>query len=173
MAVTLVVEDGSGLSNANAFASVVEITAILDENIYAKPAWSALAPAEQDAVAVRATALIVEDVAARGWRWCGWPINASQALPFPRIGLYDREGYPSPSSIVPSAIKRLAADICATLSTVDAAAAANGPAVQSVTMGRTSVTYAVSGGHVAPVIPHRLYASILHLVDRVVIAVRA
>ena len=173
MALTLVLEDGSGLSNANAFATVAEITAILEENIYAT-AWPALTDAQRTAVAVRATRLIVEDVAARGWRWCGWPVNASQALPFPRSGMYDREGYSVASTIVPADIKRLTAEFCESLATVDTAAAANGPAEQSVTMGRTSVTYAIPGGSsTAPVVPSRLYASILPLVDRVVMAVRA
>lgn len=173
MALTVVVEDGSGLSNANAFASVAEITAILDEDIYAA-AWPALLNDQQSAVAVRATRLIVEDVALRGWRWWGYPISSLQALPFPRAGLFDREGYPIASTIVPTDIKRLVAEFCEIIAGVDRAAAANGPAEQSVTMGRTSVTYALpSGGSTAPVVPNRLYSSILHLVDRVVIAVRA
>src|SRR3990167_1747033 len=117
---------------------------MLEEDIYATH-WPALTAPQQAAVAVRATRLVIEDVAARGWRWWGWPINAMQALPVPRSGFWDREGNVIASNVVPVELKRLIAELCEILAGTNAAAAANGPAEQSISMGRLSVTYAVSG----------------------------
>lgn len=102
---TLVVEDGTGLSNANAFVSVADADA--RHTLLGNTAWTGTDAAKEAAIA-RATVYMEQ---AYRQRWVGVRVSSEQALSWPRYveGLVD--GWPIDSDEVPSDI----ADACADL----------------------------------------------------------
>jgi hypothetical protein len=79
MALILVVEDGSGLANANSYASVADGDAYHDAHLYATGWTAATTPNKEKALAM-ATRLIDEEFQFNGYR-----ANSSQALQWPRV----------------------------------------------------------------------------------------
>jgi hypothetical protein len=99
--VTLIVEDGTGLSNAEAYASAAEFTAyVADMGYELTPAVPPLASLE--AALRRATNFIDSTYAER---WPGYPRNGrAQMLDWPRLYVVDSNGYPVPSDVVPAEV---------------------------------------------------------------------
>jgi len=96
MPFVLIPEDGTGLANANALASRDVVTACLSAMPFAA-AWA------DDSDTERQDQCIAE---ASAWfgrlRWQGRKLNGSQAMPFPRVGMTDEDGYAVPSNCVPA-----------------------------------------------------------------------
>lgn len=101
----MVVEDGTGIVLANAYAEVAEITAILDSNIHSK--WSVVDPASQEKLIVWASRILDERV-----RWNGKKTHDTSGLAWPRYGVRDREGTPIDDNVVPKAVKVAVAVLC-------------------------------------------------------------
>ena len=107
---TFVVENGEGLPNSNAFISVA----------YAKMYWSdrgrdlaaTYDDAEIQAAIVRATQYLSES-----FRYKGYPkkprnaTGGQQALEFPRVDLFDQEGYWVDSNSIPPEIMEATAEV--------------------------------------------------------------
>lgn len=93
-----VVEDGTGIVLANAYAEVVEVDAILSTNIHSK--WSLIDPADQEKLIAWATRILDERV-----RWFGKKTHDTSGLAWPRTGAKDREGLPIDDNVVPKAVK--------------------------------------------------------------------
>ncbi|WP_306150736.1 DnaT-like ssDNA-binding protein [Roseovarius sp. MMSF_3281] len=97
----LTVEDGTGLSNANAFVSLAEFKAFCDLRGHSYTTD----PLIEQAI-VRAT-----DFMSNSWAWDGFKrkgrgnADGEQALAFPRTDLVDRDGYAVPYDSVPQEIK--------------------------------------------------------------------
>jgi len=95
----LVVEDGTGLTNANAFVSVVDFKAYCDERGHV---YSTYTDAVIEQAAVRST-----DYLSNSWPWDGFKLKergnaaGAQALAFPRTNLTDSKGYSVASDSVP------------------------------------------------------------------------
>ena len=101
---TLVVEDGTGLSNANSFISLAYANTYFTDK--AISAWTGSDKAKEAAL-IRATAYLTI-----AYIWKGSKINGrSQALAFPRSGVYDLEGYEVAENAVPSEIQKAAAEL--------------------------------------------------------------
>jgi hypothetical protein len=101
-------EDGTGLADANSYATVAEVTAYLtDRN--RQEAWEDLDQEVQEAALVAATDY-VESVFGRCFK--GWPENptdgVTQALHFPATGVYDR--YCNEITGVPTKLKQAIAE---------------------------------------------------------------
>ena len=96
MAFALIPEDGTGLANANALASRDAVSARLAAMPFAD-AWS------DDIDTERQDQCIAE---ASAWfsrlRWQGRRLHSSQAMPFPRVGVVDVDGYLVASDSVPA-----------------------------------------------------------------------
>lgn len=100
-----VVEDGTGLANANAYVSLAEFKAYQDDRGSSYPADNLI----QQAI-VRATVYMVSRYRLR---WKGIRVKATQALDWPRSGVltedyYDPPGdltYVVPDDVVPADIK--------------------------------------------------------------------
>jgi hypothetical protein len=102
MAVTLIATPGSPA--ANSFEDVAGADAYLAGLLYAE-AWT-MASADE-----KAQALITFSRALARLAWDGWPVSSTQALPFPRAGLYDKNGwYPVDSTTIPAALKAATAE---------------------------------------------------------------
>lgn len=84
----IVVEDGSGLVNAESFSSIADVTDYLERR-NRETAWLALSEAEQEAKLRDTTDYLVNKY--RG-QWRGWIVSTLQSLPFPRLEVVDEEG---------------------------------------------------------------------------------
>lgn len=94
----LVVEDGTGISNANAYVSVAEADAyFLARN---NTAWAARTTADKEKSILYATSFLDGQ-----FFWYGHISKSDQALGWPRILVYDQEGRSLPSNSVPQRVK--------------------------------------------------------------------
>jgi len=97
---TLVVEDGTGLSTAEAYISEADADIYFDgtgENV----AWDAVVNKE---IALRTAAQHMR--AKYGTRWQGRRVRQEQALDWPRYNVADRDGWYVDSDIVPVNVQR-------------------------------------------------------------------
>lgn len=106
MAITIVVEDGTGLPTANAYLSAAEADAILCVNptLYAR--WTALSAADQDAYLVWASGYIDDYVS-----WNGTKTVEDSGLRWPRECVYDRDGILIGSNEIPDQLKEAVAQL--------------------------------------------------------------
>lgn len=96
MPVTVTPEDGTGLANANAFASVADVTTRLASYLYGA-AWSATVDADKQARCV-----IEASAQLSRLDWSGQRTHETQALAFPRTDVTDPDGYTVPSNALPA-----------------------------------------------------------------------
>jgi hypothetical protein len=93
----MTVEDGTGLSTANSYASVAEADAY--HTLRGNTAWTG-ADEVKEAALIRATSYITGEYSSR---WPGYRSSATQALDWPRSEALDSDGYYQ--SGVPVAVK--------------------------------------------------------------------
>jgi hypothetical protein len=84
----IIVEDGTGLANANSFISVAGADAYWAE-VTTPTLWSSASTPEKEAALVQATRYMEKRF---GTRYKGSRASSAQALAFPRTGLYDETG---------------------------------------------------------------------------------
>lgn len=93
----MIVEDGTGLPNADSYAAIATADVYLDK--YGYSSWANLDD-DSKAIALRRGTQYVDLV--YGSRWRGTrKMGRAQALDWPRIDVYDCEGVPVPSDAVP------------------------------------------------------------------------
>ena len=145
MAATFVVENGSGLSNANSYVSVADATQY-HENHGTPTAWTNASTAAKEDALRQATQYLD---AVYGTVWDGTRINETMALDWPRYGAVDSDGFWLVATAVPQQVK----DACAYLALKqiggdtllpDDAAASNVEA-ESLTLGALSISTSYSG----------------------------
>lgn len=110
----LVMEDGTGLDTANAYADQTYATAYA--TLRGLTAWLALAGSAQDIALVKATDYIELRF---GARIPGFPLVLTQALTFPKVALYDRYG--NLVTGVPDKVKRATVEYAIRASVADLA----------------------------------------------------
>lgn len=110
----LVVEDGTGLANAESYISVADADA--RHAAFGNSAWSGDNAAKEAALR-RATAYIEQTY--RG-RWTGRRMTSVQALSWPRYDVV-ADGFLVPSSVVPDDVANAVADLAARALTSDLA----------------------------------------------------
>lgn len=144
---SLVVEDGTGLSTAEAYCSVAEATAY--HSARGNAAWAALASdAIREQCLRNASAYMVGEYR---MRWAGTRLNDVQALDWPRSLVPRKDGATEsyyPNDAVPTEVK----NACASLALRAATAALFKDQTQrksSVTVGPISTTYE-AGSKIAP-----------------------
>lgn len=99
----IVVEDGSGIVTANAYASVEEIDEINSYRVGS--AWNSLTDETQkENLIIWATNILDYRV-----KWFGRKTHETQGLAWPRTGVRDREGYCIDDNIVPKEVKEAVA----------------------------------------------------------------
>lgn len=94
----LIVENGTGLSNAESFVSVAEADAFFA--LYDATKWNGNTTDKEQALR-RATAYLSNAINWGGLRTHG----RAQALAFPRAGLFDKESYAIPINEIPIELK--------------------------------------------------------------------
>jgi hypothetical protein len=101
----LVVEDGTGLANAESYVSVA--AASTRQAVLGNTNWATLITAEMEEALRRATVHMTQ---AYRTRWTGMRINSAQALDWPRYGVVV-DGYSVASDSVPADIANACADL--------------------------------------------------------------
>lgn len=81
----MIVEDGTGLVDADSFISVEFATQYLSARGIS---WGVEEESEKEILCIKAS-----DFINSSFRWNGIKSTSEQALEFPRTGLYDRDGY--------------------------------------------------------------------------------
>ena len=151
MALTLVKEDGTGLSNANSYASVADGDAYFEGHLYAT-AWTAATSGTKAAALVMATRLVDTQFQFNGYR-----ANEDQALQWPRERCPDpdRNAVTSslqspvlssfvPSDEVPKGVANAVCEMARELLIVDRTAAPPGEGISSTQS--SSATHDSAGG---------------------------
>lgn len=118
MAVVLIVEDGTGVANANTYASRATGDAFADAHLYATN-WTSATDARKDAALAMATRLIDQEI-----QFVGYKSNELQALQWPRTNVPDPDlgeivaghprftaGYYLASNVVPAAVVNAACEL--------------------------------------------------------------
>ena len=81
----IVVEDGTGLPDANAYVAIADVDAASLSGPYATPKWNELSDDLKEQNLVVATAWLDSMVV-----WLGYPLTSTQALQWPRSGVVIR-----------------------------------------------------------------------------------
>jgi len=101
----LIVEDGTGLPNAESYASVAEADAY--HAAYGNPsAWAPISTTQKE-LALRTATQYLEAVHNQGW--AGDRFTDTQALAWPRSGVEDDGGHVLPEAPLPAALKNATA----------------------------------------------------------------
>jgi hypothetical protein len=104
----LIVEDGTGLANAESYISVVNCDALLVQWGRSSTAWLALTEAEKEGLLRNSTMFIDSEYAGR---WSGCVLNNTQSLSWPRQNAEKRNGQSIPSDEVPDEVEKACAFI--------------------------------------------------------------
>lgn len=99
----LVVEDGTGVVTANAYATVGEIDEILSYQIHTT-GWDALDVETKAKLIIWASQILDQRV-----KWFGCITHESQGMGWPRTGTRNRENVPIDDSVVPLPVKQATA----------------------------------------------------------------
>lgn len=145
MALTLVVETGGGLANANSYASLAEADAYHEAHLYAST-WQTMTTPEKTAALVWATRLLDEQIA-----WYGYKATTVQALRWPRGGVPERDadidaayaalyGYILPSNVIPVWLKNATAELARQLKATDRTADVETVGYSQISVGSISLT---------------------------------
>lgn len=105
MAVTLVLEDGTGIATANAYIDATEADTILCVNPTAYATWSALTPAEMDTYLVWASNWLDDYI-----DWKGYKTVETSGMRWPRCGVYNRDSILIPEDVLPDQLKQAVAE---------------------------------------------------------------
>lgn len=116
MAVTLVVEDGTGLSTANSYLTAVEADALLCVNPVMYATWTALTPTEMDTYLVWASNYIDTYV-----QWKGYKTVETSGLRWPRECVVDCDGILIASDAIPNQVKIAVAQLAIFLTASESA----------------------------------------------------
>lgn len=106
MPATFTVEDGSGLSDANAYAEVALVSQYAEDYLEAPSEWTALPLSIQERH-IRVATRYLDAQFGNAWR--GSRTSGDQALDWPRIGVYDNDGRKLDSDALPSALEQACA----------------------------------------------------------------
>lgn len=104
---SFVVEDGTGRSDSNSYASVAYATTYHDDH-GDDASWDSATTAQKE----RALRLATQYLDARySGRWPGYRINSTMSLSWPRKDVEDSDGYAVDSASVPVAVKEACAEL--------------------------------------------------------------
>lgn len=98
MAIVVIVEDGASKTDSNSYVSIATIDSWVETNPH-DSTWTALTDAQKNGYAVWACRILNEQIL-----WDGWIVDNDQALPLPRSGMVDREGYTIDNNIIPDEV---------------------------------------------------------------------
>jgi len=141
---TIIVEDGTGLSTAETYIAVAAADTYHAER--GNIAWGALDQLDDKEPALRRATDYMRQVYRN--RWKGTPVSNTQALDWPRYSVFPDNAllYSLPSDAVPTEVKNACAELALRATTTELLAdVAPTGAVRSETVGPISVSYDNTG----------------------------
>jgi hypothetical protein len=138
MALTLTLEDGTGLSNSNSFATVAEGDGYHDGHLYPST-WTGAATATKEAALVMATRLLD-----RKTKWPGSKVKSTQALAWPREDV-ECDGFEIPANLVPQPVKDATAELARLLIGEDLTAEVAQNELESIGLGKGALEIKFNG----------------------------
>ncbi len=135
----LVVEDGTGLDDAESYASVARLLAYFGTERGAASEYATLTAAStatHEALLRWATRLLD-----RLWLWDGERATTTQALRFPRAGLYDLDGEELASTALPAALVEATCELARALFDDAARADDQQQGLAEITAGAVKVVF--------------------------------
>lgn len=136
MALTLIIEDGTGKTDANAYADAADGDAYHEGHLYAT-AWTGATAAKKDAALVMATRLIDSQ-----FQFDGGKVKETQALQWPREGCHDPDaGSPVASNVVPKMVIQATCEMARELLIADRTASPAGEGMKYQNVGTTQTGY--------------------------------
>ena len=140
MPLTLIKEDGTGKTDANAYASAADGDAYHEAHLYAS-AWTAATTGNKEKALVFATRLIDSEC-----QFDGVKAHATQALQWPREGCHDPDadgwnGGTVASNVVPKAVVDATCEMARELLVTDRTAAPVGEGLKYENAGTTQTGY--------------------------------
>lgn len=134
---SLVAEDGTGLSNANSYISLAAANTYWVD--YGSPTeWDAASTTEKSAALMYATRWLDDNFA-----WYSTIYSVTQNLGWPRWSYYDNENREVPSGTVPQRVKDATCEI-ALVHLKDGLNSSDNEGIKSEKIGDASVTYSSS-----------------------------
>jgi hypothetical protein len=106
MTVSVVVEDGTVVEDANSYIDVAFAEAYLEANIHVFPTWEDLDDDSKAALVVWATRYLDQRAA-----WKGYKTTETSALRWPRTGVYNRDGILIDPNEIPEQLKQATAEM--------------------------------------------------------------
>lgn len=146
MALTLIVETGSGLVDANSYESVAGADAFHETSLYGS-VWMSMVLQEKKQALISATRILDEQV-----DWAGWATTLTQALRYPRSGVPSREALPGMSdavisygyylanNVIPTWLKNATAELAQSLKVADRSADLETINYSQISVGSISLT---------------------------------
>ena len=113
MAVTVTVETGAIITDANSYVSIATIDAWVLTNPH-DSTWTALTDAQKNGYAVMSCRVLNEQVS-----WDGWQTDSDQALDLPRSGMTDSNGNSIDSDEIPTEIQNAQCELARLLAIED------------------------------------------------------
>lgn len=110
----IIVEDGTGLSNSNSYATIAESNTFLALNVNAGAYWEDLDEDIKTQVLIMATAYLDQLV-----YWYGQKTVPASALRWPRENVKDLDGILIGENVIPQNLKRATVDLAYSLSKED------------------------------------------------------
>jgi len=114
MAYSFVVEDGTGLTNANSYVSVQEASDYLISNNYSYPTWDDLDTGDKQKLLSWASRYLDQRA-----RWNGTKTVEDSGLRWPRTDVYDRDGILIEPDEIPEQLKEATNEMARYLMTND------------------------------------------------------
>jgi hypothetical protein len=158
VALILTKEDGSGLSNANAYAAVADGDAYHDGHLYAT-AWTAATADDKAKALVMATRVLDAS-----WSYRGKRVKEDQSLQWPRQECPDPDDANDgliPTDVVPPAIQDATCELARELLIQDRTAAPPGEGIRYFKDGTTQTGY--ENSTTRPIIQHLVQSMIAKL----------
>lgn len=129
MALILIAEDGSGVANANSYATRAQADAYNEGRLHAA-AWTAATDATKDAALVHATRFLDANVT-----WQGTRVELEQALAWPREDV-TWDGHDVPSDMLPAPVRDATCELARLLIGADLQADQASDNVASIGLGQ-------------------------------------
>lgn len=146
MTLTLVVETGAGLSNANSYATSAEGDSYHEAHLHAS-SWTSATQVEKEAALVWATRLLDEQV-----QWYGYKTNFEQPLMWPRQGVLEKDGFNYyDNNEIPTWLKSATAELARYLLAEDRTGEYEGKGIKFMGAGPLQVSF--DKGDVKSILP--------------------
>ncbi len=110
MPITVIVEDGSLVANANSYVAVADADAQIALDPFSAAAWAALTSDQKAGLVIKASSLLDAKMAWRGNR-----VTNDQSLLWPRHGAVDDDGYAYEDDEIPVVLPKATAIFAANL----------------------------------------------------------